>query len=391
MTTKNMEQKLETLLQAAAEPNNLKWAREWKERGGKVIGILCSYVPEEVIHASGMLPFHITGTQHGQLTASSLYWPSNAEQYYAHALESLLSGELDFLDGVVCTDSTDASRRCLDVWQHIGKTRYCYMLHVPYRRSEIVQNEFAEEIAQFRDSLQSRLSVTITDNALLDSIRLHNRMRTEMAEAYELRKREIPPLSGAEFLSLTTASMVMPKETFLKELEGISGYLSQRKTSLGKLKPRLLVSSDRLFHPGYIEAIESQGALVAMDDLDTGSRFFEQLGDTDGDPVSSLAKRYLSRPGTPRMEDWETQIERTVKLVRDYRIHGVVHLPQVFDYPRIFADPYFRKTLEQKGIPAFTVARDHTPAQIGPLRTRVGAFIEMIEAGDEAGENGGRS
>ncbi|MDO8472833.1 MAG: 2-hydroxyacyl-CoA dehydratase family protein, partial [Dehalococcoidia bacterium] len=273
MTTVNMEQKLARLLQAAAEPNNTKWAREWKKRGGKVIGILCSYVPEEVIHAGGAFPFHITGTQHGQLKESSRYWPSNAEQYYAHALESLLSGELEFLDGVVCTDSTDASRRCLDVWQHIGKTPYCYMLHVPYRRPAIAEREFAEEIRRFRDSIQSRLSVRVTNDTLLSSIRLHNRMRVEMAKVYELRKRDMPPLSGAEFLGLTTAALVMPKETFLEYLEGVSDYLTRRKTSLTKVKPRLMVSSDRLFHPGYLEAIEAQGALVAMDDLDTGSRF----------------------------------------------------------------------------------------------------------------------
>ncbi|MDO8669832.1 MAG: 2-hydroxyacyl-CoA dehydratase family protein, partial [Dehalococcoidia bacterium] len=113
--------------------------------------------------------------------------------------------------------------------------------------------------------------------------------------------------------------------------------------------------------------------------------------DQQGDPIESLARRYLSRPGTPRMDDWETQIDRTITLAREYKIDGIVHLPQVFDYPRQFADPYFRKRLEEKSIPAFTVARDHIPAQMGPLVTRVGAFIEMIESGYENGGNGGRS
>ncbi len=382
MTMVDTEQQLASLLQAGAEPNNTKWAREWKKRGGKVIGLLCSYVPEEVIHAAGMLPYHITGTLHGQPKESLLYWPSNVEQYYAHALESLLTGGLDFLDGVVCTDSTDASRRCLDVWRHIGKTPYCYMLHVPYRRAEVVNQEFAGEVASFRDSLQSHFSARIADDALLASIRLHNRMRAEMAKVYDVRKLETPPLSGAEFLGLTTAALVMPKETFLKELAEVFRYLAQRKTSLPVVTPRLMVSSDRLFHPGYLEAIESQGALVAMDDLDTGSRYFEQLGDTDSDPIESLARRYMGRPGTPRMEDWDRQIDRMIALAREYRIDGIINLPQEFDYPRHFASPYFRQRLQQEGIPVFMVSRDHIPAHIGPLRTRVGAFIEMIEAGD---------
>ena len=34
---------------------------EHKSRGGKVIGWLCTYVPEEVIHAAGALPIRIIG------------------------------------------------------------------------------------------------------------------------------------------------------------------------------------------------------------------------------------------------------------------------------------------------------------------------------------------
>ena len=39
-----------------------QYATEWKRRtGGKVVGLLCSYVPEEIIYAHGMLPVRILG------------------------------------------------------------------------------------------------------------------------------------------------------------------------------------------------------------------------------------------------------------------------------------------------------------------------------------------
>ncbi len=34
---------------------------EHKDLGGKVFGWLCTYVPEEIIHAAGALPVRITG------------------------------------------------------------------------------------------------------------------------------------------------------------------------------------------------------------------------------------------------------------------------------------------------------------------------------------------
>jgi benzoyl-CoA reductase/2-hydroxyglutaryl-CoA dehydratase subunit BcrC/BadD/HgdB len=34
---------------------------EHKRQGGKVFGWLCTYVPEEVMHAAGILPVRVTG------------------------------------------------------------------------------------------------------------------------------------------------------------------------------------------------------------------------------------------------------------------------------------------------------------------------------------------
>ena len=40
-----------------------EYARVWKERtGGKVIGTFCTYVPEELICAAGILPVRILGS-----------------------------------------------------------------------------------------------------------------------------------------------------------------------------------------------------------------------------------------------------------------------------------------------------------------------------------------
>ncbi len=57
-----------------------QYAKDWKQRtGGKVIGGLCTYVPEEIIYAAGMLPVRILGSHetHDMTDAyiSSIYCP----------------------------------------------------------------------------------------------------------------------------------------------------------------------------------------------------------------------------------------------------------------------------------------------------------------------------
>jgi benzoyl-CoA reductase subunit C len=43
------------------------YARAWKERtGGKVMGTFCTYVPEEILYAAGVLPVRILGSHEPQ-------------------------------------------------------------------------------------------------------------------------------------------------------------------------------------------------------------------------------------------------------------------------------------------------------------------------------------
>jgi len=42
------------------EKNRHDYAKQWKEdNGGKVMGYFCTYVPEEILYAAGVLPVRI--------------------------------------------------------------------------------------------------------------------------------------------------------------------------------------------------------------------------------------------------------------------------------------------------------------------------------------------
>ena len=44
-----------------------EYAKEWKKKtGGKVLGYFCTYVPEEILYAAGVLPVRILGSHEPQ-------------------------------------------------------------------------------------------------------------------------------------------------------------------------------------------------------------------------------------------------------------------------------------------------------------------------------------
>ncbi len=58
---------LEELVELAEAPYNGA-VKEWKERGGKVVGFTCAYIPEGILHAGGIFPYPIGPTGLNQTT-----------------------------------------------------------------------------------------------------------------------------------------------------------------------------------------------------------------------------------------------------------------------------------------------------------------------------------
>ncbi|MFC1820555.1 2-hydroxyacyl-CoA dehydratase, partial [Thermodesulfobacteriota bacterium] len=227
-----MEDRLKRLIEGNSEANRTKWALEWQKKGKKVIGIMDSYTPEEVISAAGMLPWRITGTWQGNVSKAIVYRSESSCGYCNHVLESYLNSDFDFMDGIIATDLDQDLLRMWEVMESLGRIPYYYAMHVPYVDSELNYRFMEEEIGRLISSLEDFGGVKITKESLRSSIDVYNKMRSLLSRVYELRKREIPPLSGAELLGITTTARVMPKDEFNNELEALLPYLEKRETNL---------------------------------------------------------------------------------------------------------------------------------------------------------------
>ncbi|MCZ7662936.1 MAG: 2-hydroxyacyl-CoA dehydratase family protein [Thermoleophilia bacterium] len=297
-----------------------------------------------------------------------------------HVLESVLSGEMRFLDGMVFTDWDDDERRLYDVCAHVKAVPFNYILHVSRADAPRAYSYYAMLLRRLIDAVKQQWSVNISDASLRAAIELCDRARVLQRRLYEWRRRPVPPVSGAEALGIVMAGFYMPKTEYVSELEGLMDYLDQRRVLVPDGAPRLLVASDHLDFMSYLEIVENEGCVVAMDDLDTGSRhFWNTVGTTDGDPAYALAKRYITRPPDPRMAFWDRQVDQVIEWANEYDIDGVLHLPYLGGFERLCCNPYFTRRLEEAGLPLRTFVREYHVANTGQLRTHVGAFLESLD------------
>lgn len=187
------------------------------------------------------------------------------------------------------------------------------------------------------------------------------------------------PITGAETMEVLNASRRMPPQQFnpllerLVEEAGASGRAIQPKF-------RVMVNGSPLNNPEFMQAIEDFGGMVVIDELCTGMRYWWEGVDADPDPVKALCRRYLHNFPCARMEPFEARAQRALKMARNYRVDAVITQMVRYCVPWTMEQPLQRNTFEEEGIPVLELDLEYGTTGTGPIRTRIQAFFEMLEA-----------
>jgi bzd-type benzoyl-CoA reductase N subunit len=355
---------------------------EHKSRGGKVIGWLCTYVPEEIIHAAGALPIRIIGYSHeANLDDANAHLYINNCTFSRSCLQLGLEGQYDFLDGVVGGSTCDGARRLFDVWRQYVGTPFHHVMTVPRKFTENAHQLYYSEVLQFKKHLEEHLNVSISDEALLKSIGVLNESRLLLRSLYELRKRDKPPISGAETLEVLNAAYRMPKETFNLWLgEFIEELKSSEKAFTGRA--RVMLVGSVLTNPEFVKSIEDQGALVVTDELCTSTRYWGDIVviDERRPILESISRRYLDNFPCARMYPSDERFNRIIDYARAFKVDGVISEIVRYCVPYAHDLPLLTDRLSEVGIPTLALDVEYGTAGSGQIATRVQAFLEMMEA-----------
>jgi len=355
---------------------------EFKAAGKKVIGWLCTYVPEEVIHAAGALPIRITGyNQEMELEDGTAYLYINNCSFSKSCLQLGLRKEYDFLDGVVGGSTCDGARRLFDLWRYYLKPPFFQVLTVPRKNHERAQELYYHQVAAFKDHLSEYLGVKITDQALLNSVQVYNESRALLQELYDLRKLDQPLITGQETMQVLNASFRMPKEQFNKDLRELIADLKQSNRGF-PAKARLMLIGSVMTNPEFIRSIEELGVIVVTDELCTSTRYWSDPVILEGapGPLQAISRRYLNNFPCARMYPSTERFDRIVKLAKEARVDGIISENIRYCVPYAHDIPLLSERLKEENLPLLTLDVEYGTSGSGQIRTRVQAFLEMVEA-----------
>ncbi len=363
-------------------------AKELAKEGRRFIGYICSFVPLEIITASGCIPFRIRGDVYETITKGDTLLETIVCPYYRSCFDLSVKGRYDFLSGLVIPHGCDSMVRSYSVWSYSLPFNYFHFVNVPTVCDDSSLEFFQEELNTFRRSLEKFTERAITDDDLNRAIHIHNENRDKVRALYELRKQDPPLISGKELTMTLTAGSSLPIEEANALLEQVLAEGKNRKKSPLQKGPRILIDGACLDNIGLIQLVEELGGNVVADTICNGARDFFPRTDEGRDPIDQLARRYLNKLNCPKTYrankagtfegDIAYRFGDIGAYAKEFKVDGAILYVYRYCDPFGFEVPARKAYYQSIQIPLLHLEDIYSAGTLGQLRTRIQAFLEMI-------------
>ncbi|MFC1820678.1 2-hydroxyacyl-CoA dehydratase subunit D [Thermodesulfobacteriota bacterium] len=358
-------------------------AREWKEKGGKVVGYLCDSVPDEMISAAGYFPLRLTGDPWGSTEKADEYSPLPTEGFVRSIRNMLMTGSYDFLDYLVVPHGRTSIHQSYLFLLGMEKANpdlklpglyFLDNLHTTFYSAELYNRD---RWLGFKDKLEEWSGKKITDESLSKAIDIGNENKMLLKKVAELRAAESPRISGVEALQIIGSSMFMLKEEHSKLLKD---YLEVAEQFPAKDGARIFVEGSPLDNLQLYELIESVNATVVAEGHCWGNRITDLPVDTSiKPPMEAIVGRYHHRSPCSRIFPMSRRIEYCLKNAQEAKAQGVIFNVFEIDNSEAWETPDKIKELEKNGIPSLYLRdQPYLISEPDKLKAGIEEFIKAL-------------
>lgn len=341
------------------------------------IGYFCPYVPEELLQAGGAIPIRLMDVP-VKISHAQAHLPAFCCHLVKSSLESYLRGDLDFLQGIVFSQSCDSMKGLADIWALQGRLSFQFNLMVPTRLdSPLARDYFKKELEGLKTALENKLG-KISQASLQGAIRLFNRLRGQWRTLYGKMCLEPVRISGKVLAQIVRAGYLMDREQYLLMLTRLLEVWPEQ--SEGKSQGVPLYLSGNIVHSGdWFSLIEEAGGKIVYDDLCSGGRTLRLTVQEDGDPLDALIDRYFTAYFCPTKHQGILDHQEILyQEIKDSGAKGVIFLFYKYCEPYYFDYPDLKKFLEAKGYPTLLLEIEDPSQAREQMKIRLQAFVEML-------------
>lgn len=363
---------------------------QFKNSGKKVIGTLCTFIPSELVRATGSVPIRLcSGFYEAVQPANDLLSDAGLCPLVKSTLGTKiakLSPYFELCDLVICPVTCDGRMKLGEILEDYLPV---WKINVPnVKDSEQAKKFWYVEIKELKEKLERFTNVKISRAKLRDSIALSQKAQSVFRRLYNLRKAEKPPIWGRDALLVSQTQFYDDLSAWVTDTEKLCNELERRvKANISVCNaelPRIMLAGSPLIWPNWkvLNIIEESGGIIVCDELCSSTRNFYDPIVVDEWTVKgmlqALAERYLLPCTCPCFTPNDERLDRILETIKNFKVSGIVyhtlqgcHLHNL-EFTRI------KQVLRGTDIPILKIESGYDEGDIGQIKTRVEAFLEMI-------------
>ncbi|MDD1704924.1 MAG: 2-hydroxyacyl-CoA dehydratase family protein [Methanoregula sp.] len=367
-------------------PNASASIKSMKDQGKKFVGFYCVFAPQELIVAAGAVPVTLCATKEEPIADGEKHLPRNFCPLIKSSYGFAITEKCAFFNNsefIIGETTCDGKKKMFELMESF---KPMVVLEVPQSAKGETQKQFwRSEVARCRAEVEKRLGVTITDAQMKGAISELNAQRALMRELASLNTANPALLSGLDMLKVTWArNFTFDRATFNANVKELIAELKAMKAkgegAFPKTAKRIIVTGvpTGIGAEKVLKVIEESGAAVVYIENCSGMKQYLDDVATSGSPLDAIADKYLSTPCSC-MSPNTGRLELLANLAKEYHADGIVDITWVGCHTYNVESRVLREYLAKHGgVPLLQIETDYSQGDLGQIRTRVEAFLEMI-------------
>jgi benzoyl-CoA reductase/2-hydroxyglutaryl-CoA dehydratase subunit BcrC/BadD/HgdB len=371
-----------------------KELREFKARGGKIIGYSCMFVPIELILAAGAIPIRIDSGFYSPAKLGDQVVPVEVCPLIRSMIGLGMAHQYPYLemcDAIISPNTCDGKTKLFEI---LSDTYTVWEMSVPRDKDTEQSKRFwLDQVKEIKGKIEKLTGRSITGKAIHSAIKITLKAIEASRRLQDLRKGP-PVISGRDAMLVDQMNFFDDIQRWTEKVNVLCDELDKKVQEKSYIAPedtpRLLLTGspmvwpDNWKCPNIIEESKPRGLIVA-DEFCSGMRvLYDAVGvdeKTPADMLSAISERYIMPCTCPCFTSEEGNKDRMDKLqtlITDYKITGVIY--HVIRGCHLYAMEYMRlkRVLEKENIPMYYLDTEYSREDSGQIKTRIEAFLEML-------------
>ena len=369
-----------------ATKRTLGYLQSQREKGKNVVGIYCGYAPLEVIRAMGAAPAVLCAFADKTIAAGEEVLPSNLCPLVKSSYGFLKTDTCPFFaisEAVIAETTCDGKKKMFELIADIKPMHVMDLPQLP-DQAEAMAN-WTSMIKKLKRFLETTFNRTINDADVEKEIAATNEKNRLMNKIFDFAALTPTPVSWLEFYDLTYLGQAATTQDMLPILKQTITKLEQRVAEGNyhgeKDSPRVMVTGCPVGGDAtkVFKVIEEAGGVVVVLDSCTGMKPYSgMIAENTPDPYEALSRRYLDlpcscmTPNNRRLTELDKMIER---FKPDVVIDVVLHACHSYN---IESHKIKEHVMGKHKMPFLKIETDYSQSDVGQIRTRVEALLEMV-------------